>query len=475
MTATADQLVTMTWYKGTNPPVSTGIQGNTFTIANATASAAGDYFAIAANLNGSVTTRVAHVSVGLTNDNYTLSQSWAGLAGNVSFPYVTSTLNGGAIPNAPNERAFAYNALSYQLIIVRCPPNSTAFTNWVVDATSGALLYTLNTSTIIHEGPSEVPGFNAIDLVGAAAADDGAIYIASSSPNSSGGVAGDTTKMMHVYRWADSGPNTVPVMVYEGDPSGAIAGNNLRWGDVLAARGSGTNTELILNNFEGNFGAVLTPTNSSMLGFTNYPFADNAGGGSIGRSIQFGPTNSVFEKRKGAGLFFSSYNLTNGSDVGLFTVDSSTTLGGVAVDTNHSVAIGVDFIGSATKPDAVALYDLSDTTSPMLIAQYNFPSNQIANANFICQTIVASNRVYALDGNNGLLAFNINPPVNSMILHISNSPPNVNLSWGNKFAVLQGASILTPTPNWTDLTTSPVTNSVQPAITNQFYRLIQRR
>jgi hypothetical protein len=137
--------------------------------------------------------------------------------------------------------------------------------------------------------------------------------------------------------------------------------------------------------------------------------------------------------------------------------------------------MGVDFIGSAGAPDAVALYDVSVPASPMLIADYNFPSNQVANANVICTTIIASNYVYSMDANNGLIKFVINPPVNSMILHLSNSPPNINLSWGNQFAVLQGASILNP-PNWADLTTPPATNSFQPATgTNQFYRLIQRR
>src|SRR5439155_6943972 len=152
-----------------------------------------------------------------------------------------------------------------------------------------------------------------------------------------------------------------------------------------------------------------------------------AGGGSIGRSIQFGPTNSVFEKRKGGSLYFSTYTLSNQTDLLLATVDSSTTLGGVAVDTNHNLAIGVDFVGSASKPDAVSLYDIADLSTPMLIKQYSFPSNQVANANVICQTIISTNRVFAMDANNGLISFIINPPVNSMILHTSNSPPNVTL------------------------------------------------
>src|SRR2546426_2337627 len=53
------------------------------------------------------------------------------------------------------------------------------------------------------------------------------------------------------------------VMVFEGDPSAQPAGINLRWGDVLAARGSGTNTELFLNSLDGD--RKSTRLNSSHL------------------------------------------------------------------------------------------------------------------------------------------------------------------------------------------------------------------
>jgi hypothetical protein len=473
LTVSADQPATIQWWKGTNSPVNTGITGSPYNIASALASDAGDYFAIVTNVNGSVTSSVAHVSVAFSNDNYTLTRVWQAADTNL-FPY--ATFDGGA--NTPNERAFAYNALSNQLIVVRCPPASTAYIVWVVDATTGSNLYTLNTSGVIHEGQSEVSGSNPIDLVGAAAADDGAVYICNETPNASGGANIDTTKMFHVYRWANTAPSTAPTVVFEGDPSGQLPGINERWGDVMAARGSGTNTELIVNSQDGLYGAVLRPTNSSLLGFTNAWFNDVAGGGSIGRSIQFGPTNSVFEKRKGAGLVLSKYSLTDQSCAALLSVDSSVTLGGVAVDTPHNLTAGVDFVGSTTaplKPDAVALYDISDPGSPMLIKRYNFPSNQVANANVICETIIYGNRVFALDGNNGMMAFYIDPPVNSMVLKFSQLGGNVNLSWGNNQAILQGTPSIAPPAVWTDLTSAGVTNSVQPANgSNQFYRLIQR-
>lgn len=41
------------------------------------------------------------------------------------------------------------------------------------------------------------------------------------------------------------------------------------------------------------------PLDATLNAFTNYCFFDSSGGGSIGRSVQFGATNTVYEKRKG--------------------------------------------------------------------------------------------------------------------------------------------------------------------------------
>jgi hypothetical protein len=265
-------------------------------------------------------------------------------------------------------------------------------------------------------------------------------------------------------------------MVFEGDPSGAPAGINYRWGDVLTARGSGTNTELFLDSFDGTYAAVLKPTDATMTTFSNYWFFSSAGGGSIGRSVQFGTNNSVLQKRKATSLVFSSYLLTNQTSSAFLTIDSSVTLGGVFVDRTHNLAAGVDFVGSGSSPDAVALYDISDPSSPMFIAHYNFPVNEVANANVICETIISGNRVFSLDANNGLMAFTITPPANSgMLLHIAQADAtHVSLSWNNSAAVLQGTTNLPAI--WTDLTAPGLTNSVQLMNNNgiKFYRLIQR-
>ena len=232
-----------------------------------------------------------------------------------------------------------------------------------------------------------------------------------------------------------------------------------------------------MNSQEGNYVAFLQPTNASMTGFSNYFMADLGGSGAIGRSLQFGPTNSVFEKRKGGPLVFSSYTNGNSSEQLIFSADSSSTLGGVAVDLKHGLAIGVDFVGSATKPDAVSLYDIADPTAPLYIASYSFPSNQIANANVICQTIIAGTKVYAMDANNGIMMLTINGPK----LSITRDGTNVILTWGlfNGYA-LQATPSLTPPVTWTNVAPPAPINVVngKNTVTNAvgasplYYRLV---
>ena len=479
VTAMGTQPLTYQWLKnGTNLADGANISGaksNMLFVSSVGFPDAGTYSVIVSNSVGSQLSLGATLTVVGSpgySTQYGLSPIWWAIPGDIAHPYVTS--NGGA--NTPGERSIAYNALSNQLIVVHCPPSSTAYTIYVVDAGTGASLYTLPTSGVIHEGASEVSGSNPIDLLAAVVADDGAVYICNETPNASGGASGDTTKMFRLYRWANSGPNTTPVSVFQGDPSGQPVGVNERWGDVMAARGSGTNTELFLNSYSGRYGAVLKPADSSMTRFTNYWFNDSAGSGTIGRSVQFGSGSTVFEKRKGTNFFSSVYDTSARTSAILSSVTFSTTLGGVFDDAAHQVAVGVDFVGTAgSQPDAVALYDITAPASPALIAWYYFPIAKVANANFICQTIVAGWKVFSLDANNGLMAFYIVPPSNSMVLNITASGLNVVLSWGQPGAVLQGSAGLNPAA-WTDLTTAGQTNLLRPAAGNrQFYRLVLRR
>lgn len=456
-----------------------GATTTTYTINNAQVSDSGSYRVIAANSAGSVTSRVATVVVSLPQDNYGLAQIWTAAPG--VQPYVTS--DGG--PNTPKERAIGYHALSNQLLVVRCPvagnPSTSTPEVHVLDANTGTELYTLNVSGIFPSTESEVAGSNPLNLCAIAVAEDGNIYACNEVPNGGGGaVAYADSKLFRVYRWTNSDPATVPVQIFAGDPAG-ITNINLRWGDVMTVRGAGTNTEILFDDQAmGFYAGILKPADDSLNTFTNLPLSITTGGGSIGRSIQFQSGTNFWQKRKGLGLVLTGFNANTQTGALVTNYNNFTlTLGGVAVDPLRNLAIGVDFVGNATTtPDAVALYEISDPNTPMLISRYNFPvSPQVGNVNFVCSTVIAGNRVFSLDGNNGIVAFTINgPPV---ALTIENIGTDVVISWPLVAgSTLQATPSVSPPVTWTNVGSGSIVGG-RYAVTNPatgkslFYRLIR--
>ncbi len=444
---------------GTNIP---GATANSYTIANAQFTNAGNYSVVLSNAYGATLSSNAAVTIVSPNDVYQLSPAWSAAPG--SQPYVTDSGNA----NSPNERTLAYNSLSNQVLVVRALPNSTDYGIQVVDATTGVKLYDMNTNGV-QTVVSELSGSSALYLCAIAVADDGAVYACNGSPNASGGTNAETAKMFRVYRWANSGPSTLPVNIFTGDPANQTA--NVRWGDVMSVRGSGTNTELVLDSKTGSFAALLKPTDASMATFTNYSWASLAGDGSIGRSLQFETNNTVWQKHKGTALKKSSYSTNSQTSALLASYSFPSSLGPVAIDHPHNLMVGLDFFGSTNGPDAVALYEISSFSSPLLVAKYNFPQNARLNDNFIGQCVVAGTKVYALNGNNGLLSFNLVPPTGPA-LSIARLGSTVQLTWPDGSYILQGTTNLNPTIIWSDISTAGETNKTESAASgNKFYRL----
>src|SRR5207245_686575 len=107
--------------------------------------------------------------------------------------------------------------------------------------------------------------------------------------------------------------NTVAVKIFQGDPSvipTTNSGVNLRFGDVLTVRGSGINTEILMDDQAVGFSAgILKPTEPTLTTWTNFPLSILTGGGSIGRSIQFqsATATNFWQKRKGLALNLTTY------------------------------------------------------------------------------------------------------------------------------------------------------------------------
>jgi hypothetical protein len=465
--ATPDQQSAFQWqFEGVNIP---GATNASYTITNAQLTNAGGYRVIATNIFGKGTSDVAIASIYLPTDEMSLSPLWSAVIG--SQPYI-SGLGGGS----PNSRTMAYNALSNQLYVVsRSSPGTSNYVIYVLDASSGSIVTTLNTNGLYNAG---AVGEGGIGLGGIGVADDGAIYVCNIALDACGcgANAGATPadSMFRVYRWANGDTATPPVQVFVGDPAGQST--PLRWGDTMSVRGSGTNTEILLDTTAG-FAAVLKPSDEFMTNLTTAYFTASPQSTSIGRSLQFGSGATAWQKRIGTPLRLSSYNLVNHSSTQLANYPSFvSTLGPVAQDFTRQLMAGINFNGNTNTADSVDLYEMSLPNAPLLIAQYRFPTNQQANGNFIGQVVFAGNRVWALDGNNGLMSFTITAPS----LSVSQSGNNVIVSWTTNVSglLLQSTPTLSPAA-WAGVTNVvsvvggryTITDNV--SLGSKFYRLIQ--
>ncbi|MGZ5505023.1 MAG: TIGR02597 family protein, partial [Limisphaerales bacterium] len=397
-------------HNGTNISNDAHVFGSTsssLTISPLRISDVGSYSVVAVNAAGSATSSDAVLGVVVPPSTANWIAMWSCTPGVNAW----STANGG--PNTPNERTIGYSALSNQLFIVqRSGSNPTIY---VLNATNGTFLYTLNTNGVNFSGYS---GVN-IPLCGIAVADDGAVYACN---NDTAGTGLPTLKM---YRWPDSGPTTRPLLIYSGDPLGGV---NARWGDSFDVRGSGMSTVLMTDNHQPNTSNnslnpdifVLTPSEVTLSNWTGKYFAEDivnnpSFSSTIGHSLQFDSTGTNFwQKHSGQPLAKNSYNPsgTNGSAAKWVTNYTAwpPNEGPVAYLGQSNLVAGINFSGTNTLADTLELYSVTNFNAPTLLCSANFPVNEVANVNRIGQVIITTNYVFALDANNGLLAFRLTGP-----------------------------------------------------------------
>lgn len=392
-------------------------------------------------------------------------------------PYLTTDGS-----TTPNERCIAYNSLSNQVLLVsRTNTMFNYITNagvYVLDGDTGADLYGMNTNNIsggidINGGGTNLITLNCIDV-----GPDGAVYACNvgqtnSSPN-----------WFQLYYWPDSDPTTAPVAVFQGDPGGQTTA--LRFGDSMAVRGSGASTQVLLDNSTGVAGSILTPGAEPINTFQSWNFnyfTNVATGTSGGRTLLFyGSDTSFWEKHgggggTGGGLALVSYDLEVGAQNSTIVTNYPNLPGGpnlVAFNAQTNILVAINNSGSSTSPNTVDLYDYSNPTEPLFITSYNFPVNQQPNGNGCGRIIFSGDRVYALDSNNGLVAFRLVP-----VLHIAtDGAGNAILSWSADtpgYTLMAGSSLQTPN-TWTSLGTGAqvgnqyfVTNAISAG--DLFYQL----
>ena len=433
-----------------------------YTVTNAQLSDAGSYRVVVGN--GLVSSNSTSATLTVYADTYPrLAPLWS--VAPLSRPYMS--VDGST---TPNQRCIAYNALSNQVLVVsrtnitvNYPTNAAIY---VLDANTGNDLYQMNADPNTIQGGYDINGggTNLITLNALDVADDGAVYGANV------GTGSTSANWLRVYRWDNSGPAAAPGQVWQTDPTGL---NTLRWGDAMAVRGAGNNTQVLLDDSTGTWGAILT--NNPTAGYWQAAYFTNAAGGqTAGRTLLFyGSGNTFWEKHGGNGLTLLSYDLaghTSNILTNFANLSASPNL--VAFNSTTNLLCGINRSLTGV-PDTLDFYDISDPTQPLYLASYNFPAIHNLNGNGCGRVIFVGDKVFALDSNNGLMALTVVPR-----LTLTAAGSNLLLSWPASFTgyTLQATPSITPPVTWTNVSPGTLVGSQYfvtnaPAGAGLFYRL----
>ena len=418
------------WYYNNSTLVPNATNAN-LTLTNISPSAAGLYRCVVTNVAGSITSSNAALGVLPSVLSAADTQLWSKSVGDLFL-----------LSNDNTQRGLAYNPVTKHLIVVgRSPTNGVH----VLDAATGAYISSLDTSLF-------VPGTGTFEVNLVGVGDDGIIYVANL----------DTSGAAYtIYSWADENPATTCNLAWgPADP-----GVGQRIGDSFAVRGAGVNTELLAGTRSGTL-VVLFNTADGINFSPNIIDTAPQPAGLAGLGVAFGAGDTFWTKSTGYQFRHLAFDLANGTNGLLQTFAAGqTTCSTVAVDPINGLLAGT---APYVTPDDVELYDVQgvlDGTAaePTLIDQDFFKTdNDNGNGTGALAFDVKGGRLFALDTNNGLLAFKV-----VARLFTSTVGNQVTYSWTGP-SVLQTANSLTG-PWTTVAATSPY--SATAAHSTLFYRL----
>jgi endonuclease/exonuclease/phosphatase family metal-dependent hydrolase len=349
------------------------------------------------------------------------------------------------------ERGLAYNPVTDHLLLVSRVDSPTLRRLVILAAGNGAEVGELNTNGISG-------GTIVLSKIGVA--DDGVIYAANFGTYTG-------ANPFRVYRWANE--SAAPTLAFSGDPG---LGNNQQWGNALDVRGTGENTQIILAT-RGVVIAILTTANGT--NFTSTVLNTDAPAGAFYHGIAFGAGNTFWGKTNSGPLREMQFDLTTGTATTRRTLgptDFPAALAAIAVDPVNQLLAGV----AVGNPDTLALYDIAQPTNPpALLATMDWPTDHANNLFQGALDFYPGGKLFALNVNNGLSAFDIVPPSR---LAVSASGANITLAWAQRFsdAVLQSRSSLAA-GTWTNSALTPVAQAGEWRVTlprtnaAEFYRL----
>ncbi len=367
---------------------------------------------------GPVALAAAFLGLSLAAGAQQLSNVWKVAAG--SRPYLLAASDG--------QRGVGASPVSGNVVVV----SRVAATNavYVLDGATGSDVGILNPVDPVS-GVSLITGGTFV-VNAAGVADDGAVYVGNLTTST-------VTPNLRIYRWSTDSvdPTNTPVLAFAGDPASGT--NSIRWGDAMAVRGSGTNTEILVTSAL-RFVTLLRTADGTNFTPTHLTITNIASGNPMQRGVAWADGNSFWGKDSGSGapLRRLRYDLGTRNAWVERTIATTafpadiTTLG--YLPTNGLLAGMLYSAGNA--PVGIRLFDASyynAALDPIAFAGTNSLSSSNVNGNRAGGiSFSGTNRIVYLSANNGLAMDQILFPSGSLPPTISGQPAST--------AVYSGAS-----------------------------------
>ena len=286
------------------------------------------------------------------------------------------------------QRGIAYSEVTNHVYVVS---RSGGHNIYVLDGDNGSLVGQLD----ITGTGGALAADGALNLVDCD--DAGTIYACNLTTSST-----NTSKPFVIFRWSadETGP---PVVAYQGDPSGGnnVPGN-LRVGDTFRVRGSGVSTEILCASRTGQLLYLFRTVDGTNFTAQKVTSDITAGDAGLGLAMASG-TNIIWGKVAGVSrLRRMDLNTATLTAYSSNSITFGSTTVGVSYNPGRNLLAANDY--SAHR---VLLYDVSNPASPSLRDSQPFPAPAAANANGTGCSDFGTNRLYALDSNNGIVAYEL--------------------------------------------------------------------
>ena len=323
------------------------------------------------------------------------------------------------------HRGGAYNKSNNTVVVVSRATGSGVF---ILDAVDGTLLRTLNSFDLFG-------GTFAVNMAGVS--DDGVIYVGNLSTSAD-------FPNFKLYRFADDSEETLPEVVYEGDP-GAIDEFNTsgqRWGDTMDVRGSGNDTQILLGGRSGTRAAILTTDDEGATFTATEIDVTGINAADIGLGVAFGEGDTFWGTAAGRPIYHIAFDLANGSGSVARTIDGSLIPAG---SSNISVSADGKYLAATDiNSHTVNLYDISDPeAAPVFQSAATFATSN-GNGNGTGALDFGDGVLMALETNNGVAFVEVVEPVEAIAPSIVGNPVGANVFEGTDIQLTVIATGTTP-------------------------------